>query len=518
MERESDKSFGPLLKVLPTLFIWLWGGGLAMAAIAQSIGNTSHWLAGFWGIQEGGDQLNYALQIANGRNYFTVPNEFPMLAPLMPGLFPLLLSPFVKMFGPSLLYGNILGVACLVTTLSAVAYSVKRLSGSWLSVPVALSILLGMKRASVPMAWNRPDSLAIALAALAITFLLEAVRCDQTYKRALWWTCGSAVAAVLAVFSKQQAAAIGIGVFIALLVLKERRLAALFSLMASVLGGGTVLILQSLTKGGYWYDIWVLTGGSAVFNAFHWARNCGLMALGNLVAGAVLCISLRKRQVWQGHLQQPLRATACLLSCSAVVAVATAWHVGGSFQYFSFALLSLAFLGGISIPAHIHSVPPQCWKRLTYVALALSAGQLLLNTISPFRTLHETWFRSDKDSRAILENACRLFDATRQLKGPVFFDRLTGIAVLQGRPVEVESSVLYVLHARGFWDTRVLESAFENKRWKYVVFFGGRQDLFLSVPIFDEILRRKYRCIARMPLVKSNGKDWDAQIWEAMEW
>ena len=180
-----------------TLIIWLWGAGLAATAFAVGVLAATHWLYSFWGNQGGGgDQLNFALYLARGENYFTRPDTYPMLTPQFGGLFPLLLAPWVYAFGPKLLYGNILGVLSFAVTLAAVGLAAKICSGRYMSIPLAWGLLLTMRRVSDGYGWNRPDSLAAALVAVSLLCLLRnEMKWAALHANSICLTIGAATAA-----------------------------------------------------------------------------------------------------------------------------------------------------------------------------------------------------------------------------------------------------------------------------------------------------------------------------------
>jgi hypothetical protein len=85
----------------------------------------------------------------------------------------------------------------------------------------------------------------------------------------------------------------------------------------------------------------------------------------------------------------------------------------------------------------------------------------------------------------------------------VLFDRTTGLAALEGRDVEVETSALALYRLRNLWHSDVLANDLRQGRWSYVVVLrpdAGVHSLFANDLVLDAALRSRYRCGRRLPL------------------
>jgi hypothetical protein len=149
-------------------------------------------------------------------------------------------------------------------------------------------------------------------------------------------------------------------------------------------------------------------------------------------------------------------------------------------------------------------------------ATLLALAQAGIQQLSPWRTTRENWVQMAKQNpRLPLTEA--LYSATAKLRGEVLFDRTTGLAALQGRDVEVETSALSVYRARGLWHADVLANDLRRRRWDYVLVLGGNTAapaLFANDPILDAAFRSGYRCSLRFPLdpVGTSVANWEVQL------
>jgi hypothetical protein len=497
------------------LALWLWGGGLAISAVAASLATASHPLSSFWGDQFGGDQLNYASYMARGENIFTNLAHYPMLNPNTPGLFPLLLVPFVWLFGPSLLYGNLLGVACLLTTLGATAYVARKASRSWVAVPISWGILLGMHRVGSVLSWNRPDSLAAALTALSIAFLVRHEVREQEGHIGRGDVIVAALFGVLAAFAKQLALPIMVGTVLYFALRRRWKALSTYVAVAAVSTISIVAVAMWFTAGGYLYSVWTLTYAMTTFSFIRWFSDCCLYSVGNLTGLVLLGFG-----VWT--LRTSLSRVTGLLTLLATVTIiagaATRWDTAGSLQYFVYGTVALAMAGG-PLALGYSGKGSASIKRLCILFAALAFAQPAINRVLPWRTLRESWTVPWHISRPDLAKTEKVFHETAGLQGEVFFDRLTGLAVLQGRPVQVEISVLGVLRARNLWNGSDLCSDFLRQRWDYVVVLNrapGVPLLLLSDSELDAAVRRRYRLLKTMPLDSPDGiVTPEVQIWQS---
>jgi hypothetical protein len=485
-----------------TFLIWLWGGGLAATALAVAVLGATHWLYWFWGNQAGGgDQLNYAVYLAHGENYFTRPDTYPMLTPDMPGLFSLLLVPWVYAFGPKLLYGNILGALSLAVTLAATAIAARTCSKRTISIPLAWGLLLSMRRIGDGYAYNRPDSLAGALVAVSLVCLLRnEAKWAAARSNSIYLTVG-AVTAVLAIFSKQTALAMIAGTCVYFVMTKAVRELIRYIGASLLLGIPIVLIAQRLTGGGYLYNLVTIVGAMPEYSLAHWLRTNGLFILGNigtLFLAGVGAYGLIRRGIRRDPLSS-LTVVTCVLT---IFVVGTCWHEGAGLNHFLFALFGLAVTGGIAA-ADWFSNPSRSQRAVYTCFLLLTVGQVALNHLTPWRALKEMWPAPWSLGRPDLRKAERLFERTRRLEGEVLFDRLSGMAVLQGRRVEVEPASLAILKERKVWNPKVFLADLNRRRWRYIVATSLYSDsplVFFGDAELDAAFKHGYQCSEEFPL------------------
>ena len=105
--------------------------------------------------------------------------------------------------------------------------------------------------------------------------------------------------------------------------------------------------------------------------------------------------------------------------------------------------------------------------------------------------------------RPDLRKAERLFERTRRLEGEVLFDRLSGMAVLQGRRVEVEPASLAILKERKVWNPKVFLADLNRRRWRYIVATSLYSDsplVFFGDAELDAAFKHGYQCSEEFPL------------------
>jgi len=114
-------------------------------------------------------------------------------------------------------------------------------------------------------------------------------------------------------------------------------------------------------------------------------------------------------------------------------------------------------------------------------------AQTGIQQVSPWRSVRENWIHMAKqDPRLPLTRA--VYSATANLRGEVFFDRTSGLAALQGRDVDVETSALCFYRPRGLWHPDVLAAELRTGRWDYVLVLHPNAAIpaaFANDPILD---------------------------------
>jgi hypothetical protein len=509
----NTEAFSLRAQRISEILLWVWGLHLVAVVVASATLTAIHPLNGYLGTQGGGDQLNFAKYLAEGRNYFTRPSDYPMLTPQTPGLFPLLLAPLVRWFGPSLLYGNMLGLLSLLTTVAAISVAAYRASGASVSIPVSWILLLAMMRTSIIYSANRPDSLSAALAAISITLLVIHETAQKRPRRELLVAAG--LFGLSAIFARQLAASVFVGAILFFVLRRAWRELCWFAIPAGLCGISSFLLLQALTDGGYWYNVWTLTRGMTSFQWLHWFRNAGLFSAGSFVSLGLVILGAATA-AWHRLKLPPGMVLLLIIACVAYgLALATCWHIGGSLNYFAYANAALAAAGGSIAVFLLRRYP----AALTVILLAAVLRTPLLS-LTPWSTLRADWPPLWSVRRVQLPRTERLYTATAKLPGEVLFDRMPGLALLQGRRVEVETSALTLLKQRGLWSPRVFAADLARGRWTYVVALNlnmaGGEVTFANDPDLDKALRSAYRKVATYPLdSESSLMNAGAEIWAA---
>ena len=318
------------------LALWSVACYMIVAACRVIFARCSEPLWNFWGIQDGGDQLVFATYISKGFSYFTSGRSYPLLFPQTPGLFPLIIAPFVKLFGPKLLYGNLLGALSFFVTMASVAWAA--FVGTRQKSAIALSwiVMLTMPRFAEAYFWNRPDSLCAALSILSLALLVkgQSLGSLKVQSTALW-SVSAGLTACLACFAKQVALPIVIVIAFYLLASRKRQSFLSYGLGFVVPGFVSVVILERLTHGAYLYNVLGTTRAMTVFSAHHWAEDAGLYSVGHLfwlLLGAWCLDRAIRKKTMINRVVWPMLFAACFAGL--LCAYGTCWHTGGSLHYF----------------------------------------------------------------------------------------------------------------------------------------------------------------------------------------
>jgi len=490
-------------KTVGSALLWAAACFVTGIIVLLAIARCREPLWGFWGIQSGGDQLVFAVHIARGISYFSKGDGYPMLFPQTPGLFPLLISPFVRLFGPKLLYGNILGALSLMTTLGAVAWAAISATRSKTAAALGWLVLLTMPRLADGYTWNRPDSLCAALVAVTIALLVKSQIAPAGRQRR--WILLSGVTTCFALFSKQLALPLGLAILFFFLV--RRNSTNLIYYVSGLLAPSVLMLAvgEYFSHGAFLYDVLTMTHGMTTFSAHQWASNAGLFAVASIVWLVVaLWDSARAMNQSVGPDDHAARVLPMLRTTTVVMLVfafATCWHIGGSLNYFLNANVALAVLCAVVVPCSPVLKVPFC-PHWSLVAALLVVALTGLQQLSPWRTVRENWINMAKENPHLpLTRA--VYSATANLRGEVFFDRTTGLAALQGRDVEVETSALCYYRRRGLWHPDVLANDLRRGRWDYVLVLhpnAATPVAFGNDRMLDAAFRSGYQCGLRFPL------------------
>jgi hypothetical protein len=360
-----------------------------------------------------------------------------------------------------------------------------------------------MRRVGDVFSWNRPDSLGAALAAASIACLVWHRQNPATKSGFSWRLVLSAICAVGAVYTKQLAGCVVLAAVLHFALEKSWKELAVYTGTGIALGLPVFFAAQWATGGGYLYNIWTLTSGMTLFSGFHWFRNVALYFLGNSVAVCVLLGTF----AWVVQRGWPSSSELRLLLVYAPLALAagtvTCWHVGGSLQYYAWGTIGLAMLGGSALGEIAGKGSTTGLIAALLALVCATGGQRAMAHLLPWQTLREQWPAPWTVRVPDLSQAERVFRETGVLDGEVLFDRMPGLAVLQGRRVDVEPSALAVLKSKGLWQGKVLSNDLKKCRWRYVVGLNLDPDqpyVFFGDSELNTVFHHHYGLVRSLPL------------------
>ena len=347
-----------------------------------------------------------------------------------PPLYPTVLSPVGRIWGPALWYGRVLSALAMAAAAVFLALILLALTGDRAAALIGGLTLLAFPPVSYWASLYRVDALALALS-LGGTWV--AVR----------WTGARVavpVAALLlaaAIFTRQSygiaaplAAAVWVG-----RTESWRRALALVGL-TGVLGAALFEGLELLTRGGFSLNI--VTANLNEYRAgslVQYVTDVGtLMPLSLLAVAAFLLAA-----PWAGIRSWWLVAPYVV---GASISGSTIGKVGSNVNY----LIEVGAGVGLALGALIAWLRPYRAIR-ALVTVLLAADLALLVVASPYRTVTHVRLKQQDEARQLLE-------IVHRTSGSVLADEDMGLLPLDGRPIVIQPFEMTQLARAGRWDQR----------------------------------------------------------------
>ncbi|MGC9398227.1 MAG: glycosyltransferase family 39 protein [Anaerolineae bacterium] len=420
--------------------------------------------------------VDQAQRLAQGENIYRRDlSKPPYTISNYPPLYPLLMTPFVGLFGPSFLPGRLISVLCTMATAGLLGLILHVQTQNRTAALVAAGFFLALRYVVGWSALARVDMLALALSVAA---LYAVSRLDEEHNAVLI----PALLLLGAIYTRQSyGLAAPLAAFVWLWHRCGRRVA--FKLASLVAGAGLLLflILQLLTDGGFFFNI-----VTANVNPFQWetviryARELSSLAPVLLIgAGAFLFLLPGQIQLW------PL-LTPYLLG--ATLSAATVGKIGSNVNYLlelsaalSLAAGSLIAWSDIGNRGHADGVrraSKNGWRAYLHAAillvLAVQAGMLIRETLqNPIEDLKQRVgpLANYKDLTWLIDHA----------EGPILADEYAGLLTLEGRPLYLQPFEMTQLAQAGLWDQRPLVEEIRAGAFPYIFLHH-----FMGYPVYLE--------------------------------
>jgi hypothetical protein len=420
-------------------------------------------------------QLNYvdgytvddALRLARGEPLYPDPTSAPYTVTVYTPVFLAATAALVGLGCDGLVAGRLLVLSSILGLAAIIIWVGYRPTG-WVAVLVALALLLH------PMQWPwslviRPDLMAIFLSVLAVV-----VASGATGRRTI---AISATLCVVAMLTKQTAAAAPVAILISLLV-RDRRGALFFS---TIFGLGTLsaaAILQWASHGQFFFQT-----VTANVNPFEIGRAVAMygrfLATGPLVIATLvvmLVATARRRKL-------SVVAMYALVSLLSAVAVG---KTGSSMNYFLEPLVAVALWAAIEFPV-------DWFSRRQPVRMAIGAVAVL--AVLLFSTT--SWIYQLKDRRAVrtvLPIHANLVNTVSEVEGAVVSDDAS-LLVAAGKPVHYRPFIMAQLAEADLWDQSPFLRELEDGAVPLIILRIQPVALHETryTPAMREILDRRYQ-------------------------
>ncbi|MBN1586124.1 MAG: hypothetical protein JW937_01695 [Candidatus Omnitrophica bacterium] len=451
---------------------------LLFAAVVAFVQYTASVLAlpGEWNGFEG-IMLFAADRLFSGEPLYSSPSDYPFVIFIYPPLYPLLLKPFLWLFGPSLLPARLISVFSVGLVAGCLWHGTrKQTSSPWIPWAV-LGLFFGDKALAQWYAIGRVDPLAAGLSVFAVYWV--AVRGARGKALALGLGC-----AFLAAGVKQT----GILAVLAILcaVWRERPRKALRPTALTLLAlAGIWMLLAVFTRGGWL----VHTGWGAQACADRtWGWNLVVPYLklnAVLLAGAAVATLWR----WKEGRANALDIFYALLWVFTIFGIA---RKGSSYYYFIPVSAIACFLFGYLLLRlrEISLKTQQALPLLTGILLLAFQGAAYAKGAYPMPTREDV-----RIYRAMSEHIA-------QVEGPVLMDTWYTALLRAQRPILFEPNTYYVLEKAGAFQEEprrvMLEKLLadiEARRFKEIV-----AHFVLYLPEVQEAIDRNYEVRALIPM------------------
>lgn len=421
-------------------------------------------------------QLNYvdgytvddALRLARGEPLYPDPTSAPYTVTVYTPVFLAATAALVGLGCDGFVAGRLLVLSSMLGVAAIVIWFGYRRTG-WVAVLVALALLLH------PMLWPwslviRPDLTALFLSVLAVV-----VASGAKGRRTI---AISATLCVVAVLTKQTAAAAAPAAILLSLLVRDRRGALLFS---TIFGLGTLsaaAVLQWASHGQFFFQT-----VTANVNPFEIGRAVAMygrfLATGPLFIAALvvmLVATVRRRKL-------SVVAVYALLSLLTAVAVG---KTGSSMNYFLEPLVAVALWAAIEFPV-------DWFSRRQPVRMAIGAVAVL--AVLLFSTT--SWIHQLKDRRAVrtvLPIHANLVNTVSEVEGAVVSDDAS-LLVAAGKPVHYRPFIMAQLAEADLWDQSPFLRELEDGAVPLIILRIQPVALHETryTPAMREILDRRYR-------------------------
>ena len=373
--------------------------------------------------------IDQATRLASGQNIYR-PNidTPPYTIANYPPLYVISLTPFLNWFNSPFHMGRVISFVATLLSAVFIGLTVHTFTRNRLSSLVAALLFLASPYVVQWAGLARIDSLALA-------FAMGAIFVFARWPDSRWAWLGGGLLLVAAAYTRQSyALAAPLAAFVWLWTHNKRRAIELVLLVGG-LGMVLFLALNTLTDGGFFYNI-----VTANVNEFGWDRlEDHLSRLWKdawiilLLSGVFLAIGWRSRKSW---------ALLAPFLVGAFISALTIGKIGSNINYFLELAAALALIAGIFIVWRKEDL----WRNAAVIFLiAIQFGLYLQSSMNEV-DWNLTPRRADFAHLQLLERE------VKQMSDPVLVDEYMGMLTMNDRPIYMQPFEVTQLANAGMWD------------------------------------------------------------------
>lgn len=444
-----DSALGPFLDDGAKIFFFVFSGAALIICLLYQLVAIPHPYSLDYGEAPLVDQ---AMRLAAGQNVYRADlSTPPYTISNYPPLYITILAISVKIFGPAdtFLVGRILSALCAWASavfLVLIVYAPTRDRNAALTA--------GLVFLAFPFVvyWSpllRIDMLALALSLGGLCLLVTGLT-QQGQAISRRRLVGVALLLAAAIYTRQSYGLASPLAACVWLLARDWRAALRLALMVGALGLALFLILNTLTSGGFFFNIVTANVNEFQRELLEWnwqrVREAALIPL--FLAGFSLLLIPRWNPLWTLSVPYLLGAT---------VSAATIGKIGSNVNYLLELCASLSLAAGVVV----------AWSRLHLPFRILRAATLLLLAYGVVHMVHTTlkdYTWDLRERRGQVRGLRELASLVSETPGAILADEYMGILTLQGRPLVIQPFEVTQLARAGTWDqTPLLESIQKNE-------------------------------------------------------
>ena len=448
--RKGDASFGSILDDGAKIMFFMFSGVALVISLSYQLLAVPHRYSLDYGEAP---LVDHAMHLASGENIYR--NDLsspPYTISNYPPLYIALLAIGVKLFGAagSFYFGRIISVLCMWAAgffLMLIVYGPTR------DRVAALSAGLVFLAFPFVVFWSpllRIDMLALALSLGGLCLLIW----RPVSSRGLIYV---ALLLVAAIYTRQSyGLAAPLAAFVWLLI-RDWRQALRLALLVGGLSAVLFLILNSLTHGGFFFNI--VTANVNEFKLDLLKYNWDQLRKAAFIPLCIAVFSLILIPRWN-----PLWALATPYLIGATLSAVTIGKIGSNVNYLLELCAAVGLAAGTAVAWSRTHLSFYSLRAVLFLLLAFGMGRMVRTTLQDFTG-------DLRERRAAANQLSQLEAFVAETPGPILADEYMGMLTLQGRPLVIQPFEVTQLALAGKWDQNILLDQINNKEFASIILF-----------------------------------------------